>query len=63
MKKLFVLFLICSAPLYAQQPHNSLRETGKEAGMMLDLQKISLGQNNHLWRKLLAILISPTPLQ
>ena len=51
MKKLFVLFLICSAPLYAQQPHNSLRETGKEAGMMLDLQKISLGTLSNVEQK------------
>ncbi|MBR4507941.1 MAG: hypothetical protein IKP23_00480, partial [Elusimicrobiaceae bacterium] len=51
MKKLFVLFLICSAPLYAQQPHNSLRETGKEAGMILDLQKISLGTLSNVEQK------------
>lgn len=51
MKKLFVLFLICSAPIYAQQPHNSLRETGKEAGMMLDLQKISLGTLSNVEQK------------
>lgn len=52
MKKLFVLFLVCScAPLFAQQPHNTLRETGKEAGMMLDLQKISLGTLSNVEQK------------
>ena len=52
MKKLFVLFLICSSvPLCAQQPHNTLRETGKEAGMMLDLQKISLGTLSNVEQK------------
>jgi tetratricopeptide (TPR) repeat protein len=52
MKKLFILLLICaSAPLFAQQPHNTLRETGKEAGMMLDLQKISLGTLSNVEQK------------
>ena len=51
MKKLFILFLLCSTPLCAQQPHNTLRETGKEAGMMLDLQKISLGTLSNVEQK------------
>ena len=51
MKKLFILFLLCGVPLCAQQPHNTLRETGKEAGMMLDLQKISLGTLSNVEQK------------
>lgn len=51
MKKLIVLFLVCSTPVWAQQPHNTLRETGKEAGMMLDLQKISLGTLSNVEQK------------
>lgn len=52
MKKLFILLLVCSStPLFAQQPHNTLRETGKEAGMMLDLQKISLGTLSNVEQK------------
>ena len=51
MKKLFILFVLFSSPLYAQQPHNTLRETGKEAGMMLDLQKISLGTLSNVEQK------------
>jgi len=51
MKKLFILFLLCGAYAYAQQPHNTLRETGKEAGMMLDLQKISLGTLSNVEQK------------
>lgn len=51
MKKVFILFLLCGVPLYAQQPHNTLRETGKEAGMMLDLQKISLGTISNVEQK------------
>ena len=51
MKKLLILFLFCGAPLFAQQPHNTLRETGKEAGMMLDLQKISLGTLSNVEQK------------
>lgn len=46
MKKLilFVLTLSLSfCALYAQQTGRAMRETGKEPGLMLDLQKISLG--------------------
>ena len=46
MKKLIFSALLLSltfCALYAQQSGRPLRETGKEAGMMLDLQKVSLG--------------------
>ncbi len=52
MKKIFILLLVCAnIPLFAQQPHISLRESGKEAGMMLDLQKISLGTLSNVEQK------------
>ena len=46
MKKLILFVLTVSlsfCALYAQQTGRAIRETGKEPGLMLDLQKISLG--------------------